>query len=91
MNSGVESTITDAFRDSEKYYAGKYRPFKNKRNNKKDYVDYSGVIDFRDLENNTPENRALIQPVTINHSPSKYFNPIQKAYTISNVEGLSSC
>lgn len=88
MFATVQNQEVNAFRDSEKYYAGKYRPFKNKRGKTKDYVDYSDVIDFSNIENNTAENKELIKPIQIHNNPSSHFRPIERAYTISSVEGI---
>ena len=50
--------------------------------------NFTEVIDFTNLENNTPENRKLIQHVELPDQPEcQYHQKIQNIYRLSNHEG----
>lgn len=73
----------NVFREMEKFYR---TPAVDKRGRRKQ-TDFTDVIDFYNLENNTLENQKLIQKVKIVPKPSPHFTPFTEAFTITSVPG----
>jgi len=51
-------------------------------------TDFIDVVDFTNMEANTPTNRSLIVEITAPKVTSSYFGNVEKVYTLSNVPGL---
>jgi len=88
VENKLDSEEINVFREIEKYY--KLQP----RVKAKDSTDFSNVIDFSNLENNSEENKKLIIPVDMNKlraelgdiiEPNLHF---EKVYALSNLEGF---
>jgi len=79
-----EQPVHNVFRQVEKFYR---TPVVTKRKQDQKYTDYTNIIDFTNLDHNSPENRGLIQEVTIQPKSSNYFQPFTKAYTVASVPG----
>ena len=50
---------------------------------------YPDLVDFSDLERNSPQVRALIREVEPLAVTSKYFHKTPKVYTLTNHEGIA--
>jgi len=80
----------DQFRLVERFYRLKGNTTKNPRKKLKTVgTDFSNVLDLTNIENNTPENKALISVQKLDKPcTSKFFSPIQAVTTISSLPGL---
>jgi len=80
------------FRETEKLYRIPPEPSKRERKKPgiKKETDFSNVIDFENIANNTPENRELIVPVELKVGVNSPFANVEnlRAYTLSNIPGL---
>jgi hypothetical protein len=89
IQDSTTNTNTDTpFRKAEK----KYKAFKDKKGVSQ--TDFSDVIDFTNLENNTPQNKLKIKKVEPSmillespSSSSSHQDVSWKVYTVSDVPG----
>eukprot|EP01100_Stratorugosa_tubuloviscum_P004176 TRINITY_DN2038_c3_g1_i1.p1 TRINITY_DN2038_c3_g1~~TRINITY_DN2038_c3_g1_i1.p1 ORF type:complete len:386 (+),score=152.28 TRINITY_DN2038_c3_g1_i1:82-1158(+) len=85
-----ENKTKDIFREVEKFYRVPPKPGTNKRKIIKP-TDLSNVVDFYNIEANSPYIKSLIREVNIqneNLDTPTFFQKFTKVYTLTNLEGL---
>eukprot|EP01130_Rhizamoeba_saxonica_P011989 TRINITY_DN5012_c0_g1_i2.p1 TRINITY_DN5012_c0_g1~~TRINITY_DN5012_c0_g1_i2.p1 ORF type:complete len:304 (-),score=59.96 TRINITY_DN5012_c0_g1_i2:94-1005(-) len=90
MYQDTKQAGPNVFRQTEKSFR-KPGPVKGRNRRKQPPVeDFSSVIDFTNLENNSPENLDLIKQVPSTSFQSQYFGTFDTVYTIDlpHLQGL---
>lgn len=82
----------NCFRKEEKYFKKKFILNGKKKKKKEILTDFSNVIDFKNLEMNTEENKKKIKKLNFqfdfNNYNCSYYSPFQVVYSLEGIDGF---